>query len=153
MQNIEELKAQLDEKILDPNFRDLQDLMDWFGALNIDEIESHYFFEDSGYCRIPLLGCDQYDLLLCCWLPGQESPFHGHPEQGCLVKILKGELTETRRFRDGSFKTGLNSRGSVAYINDSIGFHRVINNSGEEAVSLHLYAPGGYQPFIMPLNK
>lgn len=38
--------------------------------------------------------------------------------------------------------------GTVAYINDSIGLHKVENQSNARAVSLHVYAPGWRRPPI-----
>ena len=89
MKNLDEVKKELDIRILAPDFSDLKEIYDWFAQLEIKDIESLFGYEDENYCRIPLLARDEYDLLICCWKPGQESAFHGHPNQGCLVKILK----------------------------------------------------------------
>lgn len=37
-----------------------------------------------------------FDLLLLCWRPGAASVIHDHPQAGCWVKVLKGEIKETR---------------------------------------------------------
>ncbi|CAM9292350.1 unnamed protein product [Pylaiella littoralis] len=37
-----------------------------------------------------------FDLLLLCWRPGGASVIHDHPKAGCWVKMLTGELKETR---------------------------------------------------------
>ncbi|CAM9563521.1 unnamed protein product [Scytosiphon promiscuus] len=37
-----------------------------------------------------------FELLLLCWRPGATSVIHDHPKAGCWVKVLKGELKETR---------------------------------------------------------
>jgi len=146
MKNLEEVKKELDTRLLTSSFSSLKDILDWFSQLEIEDIESHFGFEDDNYCRVPLLAEDEYDLLLCCWKPDQQSAFHGHPNQGCLVKIIEGTTTQEVEFVDGSLKTNENPKGSVAYIDDSIGIHRVWNGGKENAVSLHLYAPGGYSP-------
>ena len=146
MKSLDEVKKELNIRILAPDFSDLEEIYDWFSQLEIKDIESHFAYEDENYCRIPLLARDEYDLLICCWKPGQKSAFHGHPNQGCLVKILKGTTTEEIQFADGSLKTRQNPKGTVGYINDSIGIHRVWNASDENTVSLHLYSPGGYYP-------
>ena len=43
-------------------------------------------------------------------------------------------------------KTRLHGAGALAYINDSVGLHKVANTSGSRAVSLHVYAPGWQRP-------
>ncbi len=146
MNSFELVEKELDSLIIKPTFTDLNTLREWFLALEIPQVEERFAFEDETYCRIPIIAKTKYDLLICCWKPGQESPMHGHPEQGCLVKILKGSTTEEVRYVNGSIEVRCNLPGKVAYINDSIGFHRVWNGTEQNAVSLHLYAPGGYKP-------
>lgn len=140
------LKEELNIKIINPDFKDLKQILSWFSELDIEGIHEHFMFEDNHYCRVPLIANNSYDLLLCCWKSGQQSEYHGHPDQGCLVKILSGTLTEDIKFTNGTVETRNNCTGDVAYINDETGVHKIKNNSSEEAVSLHLYAPGGYKP-------
>lgn len=146
MHGITDIKEALNEKIIRKEFLDLLEVKDWFSALKINNIEEKFDFKDDNYCRVSLLSCEAYDLLVCCWKPGQESALHGHPKQGCLVKILHGTLTEEVHYADGQVEERLNQEGATAYINDAIGEHRVWNGSEGNAVSLHLYAPGGYKP-------
>ena len=146
MISLEKLKIELNSRIINPNFEDLREIIDWYETIEIQNIKDHFGFEDNSYCRIPLIAREEYDLLLCCWKPGQESPYHGHPDQGCLVKIIAGELFEEVRYNNGNIETYSNTNGGVRYINDNIGIHAVKNVSENIAVSLHLYAPGGYKP-------
>lgn len=153
MISLEDLKKELDERIINPDFSDLINLTTWFTALKIKDILSKSGYENDNYCRVSLISRKEYELLLCCWQPGQKSAFHGHPNQGCLVKILTGILTEEVRFSNGESEIRLNKTDDVGYINDKIGFHRVENASSENAVSLHLYAPGGYIPQPMTFTQ
>jgi len=146
MSSLDVIRNELDSRIINPDFKDLKDIFEWFSGIEIIDIKQYYEFSDDCYCRVPLIVNTQYELLLCCWMPGQLAPFHGHPEQGCLVKILEGTMTETIKYTDGRAETRLNRTGDVAYISDKIGIHQVQNNSDRNAVSLHLYAPGGYKP-------
>ncbi|CAG8979731.1 hypothetical protein HYALB_00011456 [Hymenoscyphus albidus] len=43
-------------------------------------------------CEVPGL----FNLLLLVWTPGKKSPVHDHADSHCLMKILKGNLVETR---------------------------------------------------------
>ncbi|CAM9323548.1 unnamed protein product [Discosporangium mesarthrocarpum] len=125
-----------------------------------------------------------FDLLVLCWSPGAESPIHNHPGAGCWVKVLQGEICETRYRQerhpeslsvestgsnvigskastDCSWLTDLTNPdvlvkaplvkaatnvfrvGSVAYMEDSLGYHRMSNpSSTTECITLHLYSPG-----------
>ncbi|KAI1163009.1 cysteine dioxygenase [Nemania serpens] len=94
-------------------------------------------------------GNGKSNLLVLVWSPGKGSPVHDHGNAHCLMKILRGNLTETRYAfpRQGhshaldiiSEKTY--SENEVAYIADELGIHRMFNKSSDFAVSLHLYTP------------
>lgn len=106
-------------------------------------------------------GNGKFNLMLLAWGEGMGSSIHDHADAHCCMKILEGELKETmydwpnhgeganRGDTDGTASEGMEKksarvlgRGSVAYINDSIGLHRVENPSdSSRAVSLHVYSP------------
>ena len=37
-----------------------------------------------------------FEIIIISWNYNQKSPIHNHPENGCLMKILKGSLTEEK---------------------------------------------------------
>ena len=74
-----------------------------------------------------------------------------------FMLVLEGQLTETvygeeavsvdgKSVQARLGKTRLHGAGTLAYINDSVGLHKVANTTGGRAVSLHVYAPGWLQP-------
>ncbi|XP_073409282.1 cysteine dioxygenase type 1 isoform X2 [Dendrobates tinctorius] len=78
------------------------------------------------------------------------SSIHDHTNSHCFLKLLQGNLKETlydwpQKKSNGSMvkkSEGVLKLNQCAYINDSIGLHRVENSSHTEtAVSLHLYSP------------
>eukprot|EP00903_Cladosiphon_okamuranus_P016533 g15252.t1 len=112
-----------------------------------------------------------FELLLLCWRPGAASAIHDHPKAGCWVKVLKGEIRETRYSLAPNGSSSSSSSGgelpegggggnegggrlvktstvtcnpgTVSYIEDSMGLHKMENPSPtEECISLHLYSPG-----------
>ncbi|KAF7917456.1 uncharacterized protein EAE98_010219 [Botrytis deweyae] len=93
-----------------------------------------------------------FNLLMLVWTPGKESKVHDHAASHCLMKIMKGELKETRWVTpEGGARTaeemdveGVRKyrRGKVAYMCDDLGLHSIANPSATEyAISLHLYTP------------
>ncbi|XP_066269906.1 cysteine dioxygenase type 1-like isoform X1 [Branchiostoma lanceolatum] len=100
-------------------------------------------------------GNGKFNLIVLCWGEGQGSGIHSHSDSHCFMKVLDGTLDETMYSWPSDSedecelqKTETHSYGkdSVAYINDSMGLHRVENSSHTNtAVSLHLYSP----PFDM----
>jgi len=80
------------------------------------------------------------------WSPGQGSPIHDHGNAHCLMKILKGTLTETRYdFPDEDDmekpmqvkSEQAYTENEVAYMADDLGVHRIRNLGSDFAVSLH----------------
>lgn len=103
-------------------------------------------WNSENYSRHCLNSCDSFELILMCWKKGQASPIHNYNFQEGWIKVLEGEL-EIDLFR-------LNKEGSkaeldetlrikakeYAYLNDTMGFHRVRASGEGKTVSLHLHA-------------
>ncbi|OAA81422.1 cysteine dioxygenase [Akanthomyces lecanii RCEF 1005] len=114
---------------------------------------SKYAFGDAsrGYTRnLVDEGNGKSNLLVLVWSPGKGSPIHDHGNAHCLMKILKGNLTETRyEFPQEGEPNGpmkvisekTYKENQVAYMADELGLHRVSNRGSDFAVSLHLYTP------------
>ncbi|XP_063312996.1 cysteine dioxygenase type 1 [Pelobates fuscus] len=94
-------------------------------------------------------GNGKFNLMILCWGEGHGSSIHDHTDSHCFLKILQGNLKETLydwpKKKNGAMvqkSEGVLKLNTCAYINDSIGLHRVENPSHTEtAVSLHLYSP------------
>lgn len=124
-----------------------------------DEWEKYANFDPHRYTRnLVDVGNGKFNLILLCWGEGHGSGVHDHADAHCWMKIMDGVLCEKlydwpETPVDPSMYQEMTPRriteyktGEVAYINDTIGLHRVENNShSNRAVSLHLYSP----PFEM----
>lgn len=83
--------------------------------------------------------------LVLVWTPGKGSPIHDHGNAHCLMKILRGSLTETRYdFPDNTQQKEMKMKSitvheenAVAYMADELGLHRMTNDGSDFAVSLH----------------
>jgi predicted metal-dependent enzyme (double-stranded beta helix superfamily) len=89
-------------------------------------------------------GTDAVEVWLLSWLPGQESPLHDHGGASGAFTVLYGALDETvvegTTLGAGSVREHLWTRGAIR----SFGahhIHRVGNDGGVPAVSLHAYRP------------
>ncbi|KAL1902246.1 hypothetical protein Sste5346_001222 [Sporothrix stenoceras] len=122
-----------------------------------DEGWMPYNFGDAsrGYTRnLVDEGNGKSNLLVLVWSPGKGSPIHDHGNAHCLMKILKGDLTETRyAFPEASASDSTEPQpmiitsektyheNAVAYMADELGVHKIWNKGSDFAVSLHLYTP------------
>lgn len=97
-------------------------------------------------------GNGKFNLMILCWGEGMGSSIHDHSNSHCFVKVLDGSLKETlyawpeddADSEDSMKETSVNvyKRDGVAYINDTIGLHRMENPSHTDgSVTLHLYVP------------
>jgi len=115
--------------------------------------KKYAYFDPCRYTRnLVLPGTEKFNLLLLCWGEGQASGIHDHANSDCFVKVLDGEVEETRydwpTEQGGPMlptSTGRGKTNDVLYMNDRIGLHRLANAShSKSAVTLHLYSP----PFV-----
>lgn len=133
------------------NVEEVQAFMESYKS-NPGEWASYAMFDPHRYTRnLVDEGNGKYNLIVLCWSEGQGSSIHDHADSHCFMKVLDGELQETK-FAWPSKQdhkkpmevtgTKLYERDQVTYINDSVGLHRVENVSHSDvAVSLHLYIP------------
>lgn len=86
---------------------------------------------------------DEFVITAIAWLPGQQSPVHGH-YVWCAFGVAEGELVEERFRAPGTLLEPLGERalaaGRLAEL-DLGGpiYHRVSNRSARAVVSLHVY--------------
>lgn len=108
--------------------------------------DDYSIYASDKYARVCLKECPEYELLLLCWEPGQETPIHGHDDQKCWVRIVEGTFSEILYDFDESsgemkfLKKGKPGKGEMTYMQDSMGYHSLKNDSSLRALSLHLYA-------------
>ncbi|XP_001632450.3 cysteine dioxygenase type 1 [Nematostella vectensis] len=132
-------------KTLMESYRSNQD--DWQKYANYDPFRYTRNLVDEGNGK--------FNLIVLCWGEGQGSSIHDHTDSHCFLKVLDGKLKETLFEWPSESEPekplavkGVSyvDRDEVAYINDSIGLHRMENTShSDTACSLHLYCP----PFDM----
>ena len=142
----------IDSEDVDEN--ELQELMKAYVS---EESEwKKYFFpsEHLPYTRnVVDKGNGKSNLLILVWGPGKKSPIHDHAKAHCIMKVLKGSLTETR-FATPTDEDVENQRpmtkiheitykeNEVTYMADTLGVHCISNpHPTEYAVSVHLYTP------------
>ncbi|KFG51606.1 cysteine dioxygenase type i protein, partial [Toxoplasma gondii RUB] len=90
-------------------------------------------------------GC--FQLLILTWAPGCCSPVHNHPCERCFLMPLTGEMAEARFWVNEETnecteicRSTLKTHKAY-WIDDSHGWHAVMNLGDVDSVSLHLYIP------------
>ena len=109
---------------------------------NNEEIVSN----DFRYIRKKLASNNNFDVYLIKWLPYCESAIHDHPDNGCFFKILDGEIIEEVYSKNlNVIDTNYYMKSNFGKIHDDIGYHKMINKSNKECISLHVYSPSNYK--------
>jgi len=98
--------------------------------------------------RIDNLSTEDFDMYTISWMSGQMSPIHDHPQYGCIMFLISGTLEEKLYNKKLELvKTTIIKGPYIGYIDNKIGFHSI--KCIDKAVSLHIYSPGKYKPFLM----
>ncbi len=58
-------------------------------------MSEYLHFAENGYKRNLVRVGPNYHAWLLCWKNGQRSPIHNHRGSACVVRVLRGTLTET----------------------------------------------------------
>ena len=70
--------------------------------INIPKSEFQKFisWDASDYTRNCIEHNDDFELILICWKPGDETPIHDHNNQRCWVYQVEGKMFEERFVKD-----------------------------------------------------
>ncbi len=140
--------------MLNKLIKDLSNYLDnYYNLKNMKHCLVNYISDDwknyidnpnTGYKRIPIYNCKDFEIILICWSSKSKTPIHDHSENGCLMKILEGNLEE-ELYNKHLNKIGhfIRNKNDVNYIDNSIGYHKIINNKNP-TYSLHIYSPVNY---------
>ncbi len=147
-QPIDELLAQLDRSLGDDaRASEVTAALGRYAASGAQDWRAFAHFEADYYARNLVRQSELFELIVLCWGAGQRSPIHDHHGQRCWMAVLDGEVSESLfTVRDGpraELSPGVArkfSRGSVAYIVDEMGWHRIEPAGGRPAVTMHLYS-------------
>ena len=86
-------------------------------------------------------GTEQYEMFLLVWHPYSYTALHNHKENGCLMKILEGNIIEQKISNEGKYpQTQELFKNDISYIHNTHGLHRIINNNSNYSYSLHIYS-------------
>jgi cysteine dioxygenase len=115
--------------------------------IELADLSEHLHFSPDTYKRNLVRAGPHYHAWLLCWKNGQRSPIHDHRGSACVVRVLRGTLTETlfELAPNGHVKATFSRdfvEGSLLGSEDS-DIHQVSNLQAGDAdlVTLHVYAP------------
>jgi cysteine dioxygenase len=145
-ESIRAMLAYLDGLAQPPSLTELHQGLSRFDLAD-DDVAEFIRFSDRQYTRNIVRAADHYHAWVLCWKNGQRSPIHDHLGSRCVVRVLRGTLTETLfEFAPNGHVKALFSRdvgpGSLVASEDT-DVHQVSNLQAGDAdlVTLHVYSP------------
>ena len=99
-------------------------------------------WSNEKYTRICLRKNDACELILLCWMPGQETAVHDHNNQYCQIYFLKGEFEERIFSKDNLEECEISKNvkaGDFTDMNHTHKMHKLKNVSHDVAMTLHYY--------------
>jgi len=107
-------------------------------------------FKKNTYNKIQVYKNNIIEIFIICWNIGQFTQIHDHPSNGCLVKILDGQLYEYRYSNISENIEEINkhilNKNSISYMSGNNILHKISNECHECAISIHIYNPPNYIP-------
>ncbi len=82
----------------------------------------------------------EFEIVKIDWGPKSSTLLHDHPQRGCIMILLKGNLIEEVYNNSKNIINNLKFN-NISYIHNKIGLHKVSNPYNTDATSLHIYSP------------
>ena len=143
--NLEELINKINNR-LENNIK-LKNCKELIKQYDGKEWEDKLRYNSETYNRIKLYGNDLFEIIIICMNNHQESKIHNHAKNGCLMKVLRGNYIESIYCLKTKQKiyNKIRYTNKVSYIDDELGYHKLINPFSKKAVSIHIYSPPNHQ--------
>ena len=101
---------------------------------------------DNTYKKVLVYTNNLFEIFFIYWSPNSKTLVHDHPNEGCIMKVLQGELIEEQYCNNNNkltyYKT--NIINNISQINGNKIVHRIINKNNY-SVTMHIYFPPNYK--------
>lgn len=127
------------------NQNNLKTCYDFLKKYKSNDYKKFVKFSDINYKKNLVYRNTDFEVFVVCWTPKQKTLIHDHSENGCLFKVLEGNIVEYRYNHNKSANYYQHNVGSVEYIDNQIGIHKMDNDSKTNCITLHIYSPPNYK--------
>tara|TARA_Y100000816_G_C26053104_1_gene552376 strand:- start:654 stop:1112 length:459 start_codon:yes stop_codon:yes gene_type:complete len=144
---ISEINDFVDELKLNKNTFSIMEVKSIVENLIIDSSDfiKNLDFGNQGYKKILIYDHPLFDVYVIVWNKLGASKIHDHSENGCIFRIIKGILSEQIFDKNlVRLRRRVMGKDIMGYIDNSNGYHKILNILDDYSVSLHLYSPSGY---------
>lgn len=142
---LEDLIQTFSEKYKSNPHQNLKNLIGILSSYNNNDYEKYIHFSEKSYSRVTIFKNENFEILLLCWKQNQLSNFHQHAKNGCLLKVLDGNISEDRVSVDKTSSVSHFKKGQTTYMSNDLGVHKIYNDSDNNTITLHVYSPPGFK--------
>ena len=124
------------------SYKNIRHLAHIIKKYDSDDWKKYVTVNDLSYNKLLVNQTDEFSIYIITWKKYQESKIHDHSDNGCLYKILKGNLIENH-YNNKLEYTGFKilEKNNIGYIDNKLYYHNMINNNNGITISLHIYSP------------
>ena len=126
----------------------LYDFKNYVKQYSGDDWKKYVSFTDDTYKKNLVKKNDELEMIVICWNNNQVSGIHDHPSNGCILKVLQGDLEEHNYCNINNklelLNVNLCKENSISYQEGKNGLHSIKNNDNK-TISLHIYSPPNYK--------
>ena len=138
IKNLYNLTRQLDKLLI--NNKNVINAIDIFKIYNGNDWKKYITKTDS-YSRSVISRNENYELLLLSWNKFSSTPYHNHPKNGCLIKLVEGVISENTINNTSTNTIKLFYPNDISYKNGNE-YHKI--TALKKSYSLHLYSPPNF---------
>lgn len=122
------------------------DLYDILNNYKDDDWKKFISINVNSYNRVKIFENEKLDIYIITWNTKQKANIHDHSDNGCWLKVLKGQLIE--KIYDSNLKLlkkNILRENEISFMKNDIGYHSITNEENNISVSLHIYSPPNYK--------
>lgn len=136
-------------KMIIPN-TNLKSVIPLINSYNSQDWKNYISYEKNTYTRNLIYRNNNFEMYLIYWDGKVVSTIHDHADNGCVFKVLSGELIENRyNISNNSLITSNTLKNKAVYIDNTIAYHSIENPIATPSASLHIYSPPNYVTTII----
>ena len=145
--DLEKLKENISKEInKNPNLitNDVKNILEEYSG---EDWKDYIEVSEEKYKKKNIFTEEKFDIHIITWNKYQKSKVHDHSQNGCIYKILMGNITERVYNAESLKKISLSqlSEGCLGNISNNNGYHSMDNNNNHICVSIHIYSPPNYK--------
>ena len=123
-----------------------EDAKEYLNTLQFDW-SKHIPRKIINYKRVLVHKNNEFEIFYIFWDKDAFAKIHDHAENGCIMKVLSGQLKENIYTTDTVqyITSSILSKNTVSTINNQTYYHSIKNITDGTAVSLHIYSPPNFR--------